>query len=125
MNVIAMVAAQHLAVAAHQEGAAIGWSLIVAIPSAIVAMIGILAYIIGVRRPFDITDAQYYWKQHSPPTVGFRCVIRNRSPLWDRTVTRLAVVEPDENHPYSGGLAITIAAFKPAETYSRRSPKMP
>jgi hypothetical protein len=91
LDVTHLVAALHHAVA-NPKGTTLDWRLIVAMPGAAGAALGLLAYSIGLFRPLKIVDATY-WEQPSPPTAGFECVIKNRSLLWDRTLSALLFVE--------------------------------
>lgn len=73
------------------------------VPGAIAATLLLLGYVIGVRRPFRIKDAGYR-EQNIPHKVRFSCIVINRSLLWDRTLSKLALVEAagDRSFPRRG-----------------------
>jgi hypothetical protein len=68
------------------------WRLLAAFPSATLALIGFLAYWVGLLRPVKIVHATY-WRLPNSTSARFKCVIRNRSPLWDRTLSGLVFAE--------------------------------
>jgi hypothetical protein len=55
-----------------------------------VAILGLLAYGVGIVRPLTVKRPRYW---HAGETTQFSCVVRNRSLLNDRTVTALSVVD--------------------------------
>jgi hypothetical protein len=68
------------------------WTLIAALPGALVALATLALYAIGSIRPLTIREA-VYWSHPGAPAGLFTCYVKNRSPLYDRTLTGLVPVQ--------------------------------
>jgi hypothetical protein len=70
-------------------GGGVDWKLIIAIPAAVVAVLALIAYLVGVVRPIAVKKARY-WSEGE--ATRFSCAVRNRSLMWDRNISGMSVV---------------------------------
>jgi hypothetical protein len=88
----------HAAAVGQQTNNGTDWKLLTSIPATVLALVGLAAYFVGIRKPLVIRYARY-WTEAGK--LRFECVIRNRSLLWDRTPSGLTFAEemPAESSP--------------------------
>lgn len=72
------------------SGGGTDWKLILGIPAAVLAVMGLAAYIVGWIRPLGIPAAKYWCEDES---TKFSCAVRNRSLFGDKTISSLALVD--------------------------------
>src|SRR5690242_8977836 len=73
----------------------LGWDpkVLATMPAAIGATLGVFAYSVGVLRPLRVVAGRS-WHEHG--VVHFSCTIKNRTLLWDRTVSAVQVFLLDD-----------------------------
>lgn len=77
------------AAAAAANSGATDWTAYVGVPAAIAAIVGLLFYGVGALRPMAVKKARYW---HQANTTHFSCVVKNRSALMDRSLTRVSII---------------------------------
>jgi hypothetical protein len=88
-NSLDVIAKHMIAIAAAKNG---GTDIMtfVGLPAALVALIGLALYFVGVIRPLAVSKPRY-WPEAD--LTRFSCFIKNRSRLYDKDVTGLSLVK--------------------------------
>lgn len=71
------------------QAAPVSPELAIGIPGAVLALLTMLAYFVGLIRPIAVRQPRYRQVEGG---TEFSCKIKNRSPIYDRTVTGIAIV---------------------------------
>jgi hypothetical protein len=65
------------------------WKLVLGVPGAVLAVVGLLGHVVGVHRPLAVKTPRYWV---TDTATEFSCVIKNRSITSDRTITRFSLI---------------------------------